>query len=217
MNARLDASCLISETFLLSSLRRRRIPRFLDRAASSIGALLLLFLFFPAASVTFLFLLLRKRGELVKRRGVRAPASSHPRERKDFSYPYVYLPSGTSSDWWIEFVANVWPGLTSVLKGDLFLVGLQPRSSDEIGRLSSDWQSIYMNCKPGLITEASVSFGKTPGQDELYSAEAYYSVTAGIRHDFKLLMLYLSRMLSNADREVVIDPAVRSGGAQSNL
>ena len=76
-------------------------------------------------------------------------------------------------------------------------VGVSPRSREEIKDLSSDWQALYLNSKPGIITEAYINYGIAPTEDELYSAEAFYSVTAGIGHDFNLLVGYLGRILKS--------------------
>jgi hypothetical protein len=60
--------------------------------------------------------------------------------------------------------------------------------------MPGDWKTIYLGSKAGLITEASVMFGKSPSEDELYTAEAYYSATESIGHDLKLLWLYMRRL-----------------------
>ena len=61
----------------------------------------------------------------------------------------------------------------------------------------SDWRTLYLSAKPGIITEAYVNYGAAPNEDELYSAEAFYSATSGTGHDFKLLIGYLGRILKS--------------------
>jgi lipopolysaccharide/colanic/teichoic acid biosynthesis glycosyltransferase len=175
------------------------------RLVSFVGALALFLLPFPIASLTLLFLLLSGKGELRYQSGLSIPSTSDPNTWKDYRYLRLHLCAATMAGWWTYFVAGVWLGLISVLKGDLFLMGLKPRSREEVKSLASDWKSLYLSSKSGLITEAFVMFGRTPLEDELYTAEAYYSATESIRHDLKLLRLYLTRLLTSNERSAVED------------
>jgi NDP-sugar pyrophosphorylase family protein len=200
VNAKLGTAFLVSESFLLSGLARQKKPRMLHGLVSRLGALALFLLLFPIAGLTLIFLLLSGRGELVYERALRLPAANSAHSWKDYRYLRFRLQAETMAGWWTYFVAEVWPGLISVMKGDLFLVGVRPRSRQEVEGLSDDWRSTYLGSKGGLITEAFVMFGRAPSEDELYTAEAYYTATASIWHDIKLLRLYLSRLLINSDR-----------------
>ena len=72
---------------------------------------------------------------------------------------------------------------------------------DEIKALPKDWQALYLNAKSGVVTEAFINYGTFPTEDELYTSEIFYSVSAGIRHDFKLLTGYLGGLLGVSSRE----------------
>jgi NDP-sugar pyrophosphorylase family protein len=205
VNAKIGTSFLVSDSFLLSGLRQRRKRRPVQRLLSSAAALALLLLTLPIAVFTLLILLLGRKGELRRTPAVSLPAPEDPREWREFQYPRLRLHAATATGWWTEFVAEVWPGLIWVLKGELFLVGVKPRSRREIQALSSDWRSIYLQSKAGLITEASVMFGKSPSEDEYFTAEAYYNATESVSHDLKLLRLYLHRLLINGDRTTGAD------------
>jgi hypothetical protein len=76
---------------------------------------------------------------------------------------------------------------------------VKPRTRDEIKALPKDWQALYLNAKSGVITEAFINYGAFPTEDELYTSEVFYSVSAGIGHDFKLLSGYLGRLLGFSD------------------
>jgi NDP-sugar pyrophosphorylase family protein len=200
VNTRLETVFKVSDSFLLSGLGRQKKPNLLHGLLSRIGALALLVLPFPIASLTFIYLLLGGKGELSKERAVRLPASYDPPLWSECHYFRLRLHTPSLAGWWVYFVAEVWPGLVSVLMGDLFLVGVKPRSAQEIDGMSADWRSIYLSSKCGLITEAFVMFGRTPTEDELYIAEAYYSATANMWHDLKLLRLYLARLTTDSGR-----------------
>ena len=204
VNAKIGTAFLVSESFLLSGLARQRKPRLRQRLASTLAASALLVLPAPIVALTLLFLWLGRKGTLVREQAVSIPAIDDPRVWRHCEYLRFRLDEPAEAGWWIDFATEVWPGIVSVLKGDLFLIGVKPRSPREVQRLPSDWRALYLNSKAGLITEASVMFGKSPSEDELYTAEAYYSATGGFRHDLNLLRLYLRRLLSY-DNQIRMD------------
>ncbi len=75
------------------------------------------------------------------------------------------------------------------------LVGVAPRTADEIAELNDDWKELYLHAKAGLINEAFVQYGDSPSEDELFSAEAFYSAMGGFMHDLKLFFGYVERIL----------------------
>jgi lipopolysaccharide/colanic/teichoic acid biosynthesis glycosyltransferase len=110
------------------------------------------------------------------------------------------------------------PGLLSVIKGDLALVGVQPRSAAEIAGLTEDWQALYLQTKAGLVTDAMVHFGTAPTDDELCASECYYSATESFSSDLKLLGQYLAKLskyetdrnLPKDEKELLKQPAAGS-------
>lgn len=194
VNIRIGTSFLVSETFLLGSLTEQASQRRVQQLASRLGALFLLLLFTPAAALWFLYMNLAARISRDDRQVVRVPADDSPASWRDYRLPAfrVSTPAGR----WASLFAEFWPGLVAVIRGDLFLVGVQPRSRFQLEHLPNDWKSIYLKSKGGLITEAAVMFGESPSEDELYTAEAYYSATENFRHDLKLLALYCWKLVA---------------------
>jgi hypothetical protein len=82
-----------------------------------------------------------------------------------------------------------------VAKGDLRIIGVSPRTEEEVKALSQDWRALYLKTEAGLVSEAYINYGDTPTEDECYTAEAFYSVVSGPGHDLKLFFLYLGRVL----------------------
>ena len=205
VNARLGTVLIVSESFLLSGLSRRKRPRVFHRIASRMSALAIFVLLLPMASLSLLFLLLNKRGRLVWERAISIPTIQDTHAWKEYQYLRLRLHEATTGGCWTSFVAEVWPGLISVVKGDLFLAGVKPRSRHDVEGLSSDWRSQYLSSKAGLITEALVMFGRAPSEDELYTAEAYYSAVQSIGHDLKLMRLYLVQLLTKKNQGPVGD------------
>ncbi len=198
VNAKIGTSFLVSETFLLSSLTEHTTHHPVQQLFSRLGALLLLVVLWPLTACIFLYLTICRKGSLTHNNAVRIPADNNPASWREIWIPKFQLHSGAPKSRWAGFFLELWPGLLSVMKGELFLVGVQPRSREQIEQLPADWRSIYLKSKSGLITEAAVMFGGTPTEDELYTAEAYYSATESFRHDLALALLYFWKMIAGS-------------------
>jgi hypothetical protein len=196
VNVKIGTSFLVSETFLLGSLTEQASHRPLQKLVSRLSALVLMLIFFPAAAVGLLYMVLKGRGRLVYEQAVHIPADDNPAGWRDYRRPRFRLSAAGGR--WGSFLFELWPGLIAVLRGDLFLVGVRPRSRAEIERLPYDWKSIYLKSKGGLVTEAAVMFGDAPTEDELYTAEAYYSATESFSHDLKLVGIYFWKLIAGA-------------------
>jgi lipopolysaccharide/colanic/teichoic acid biosynthesis glycosyltransferase len=85
------------------------------------------------------------------------------------------------------------PALVNVVFGELSFTGVGPRSAEEVDRLSPEWRALYLCCKAGLITEATVRPGSVSTDDERYASEAYYAAAADWRYDARLVFSFLSR------------------------
>ncbi len=197
LNVKFDSASLVSDTFLLSGLTERRKGRHLLRLTSIMLAFALLIITSLPAVLLLLHLLIGRKGKLTRAPAVSIPAGSNEREWREYQYPLFQL-NADSTNWPLAADAvDFWMSLLSVVNGDLFLVGLKPRSQREINALPDDWRSIYLKSKAGVITEATVRFGESPNDDELYSAEACYSATESLAHDLKLTWLYIWKAVAS--------------------
>ncbi len=164
-------------------------------------ALLLLALLWPMILLTALWLKLKQRGPVLhKYEAVTLPADSDPAlwrtyERWSFSPAYESAPGGLKA-----FFLGFLPALVNVAKDELRFVGVRPLSRREIKALPHDWQTLYLKSKAGIVIEAYINYGAHPTEDELYSSEAFYSVTASFTHDLKLLAGYLARIIGETFR-----------------
>ena len=209
LNTRLETTLLASEAFLLGSLTGRNTGREMYRLLSMAIALVLLLLLWPLLLLAGLFLMVAKPGSVGNKRILSIPADDDPgawRETEFLSFDNrpgdlqrASLPgdgAGSPGGRAEQFFRHFLPGLVAVLQGKLFLVGVQPRSKESVLALPSDWRSLYLNTKAGVITESSVMFGGNPSEDELYTAEAVYSATESIRNDLRLLALWFSKLVT---------------------
>ena len=213
-DAIVDKNCLVdmhfgttvtvSDDFLLGSLPDKLLRPGISKLVARAAAVVLLACSWPLILLTGLYLKLTRPGPaLFYQNVVRLPAASNALVWETFRLwsfcPPSAAPSGTTGmgaggiqDFFFRFL----PALVNVAKGQLRFVGVEPRSEEEIQGLSPDWRALYLSTKAGIVTEAYVSFGHNQTADERYSAEVFYAVSAGIRHDTRLLLGYIKRLFS---------------------
>jgi hypothetical protein len=88
------------------------------------------------------------------------------------------------------------------------MVGVAPRTAEEILALPSDWRSLYRSSKAGLISEADIMFGDSATDEEIYSAEAFYSAKPTLKHDLRLFWQYVWRLFAAAPKTLEPESAV---------
>jgi lipopolysaccharide/colanic/teichoic acid biosynthesis glycosyltransferase len=93
-----------------------------------------------------------------------------------------------------EFFYCTIPGMLGVIYGNLHVVGLAGRTIDSIEMMEDDWRELYLKGKMGVISEASVIYDNEPNADELFTAEAFYSVKKCFKHDLKLFLTYICKL-----------------------
>lgn len=196
-SAKFDTGVSIAEDFLLGHLvdPPRRKP--LTTAIESIVALLLLVILSP------LWILIRgacsftSRYRWISKETVALPASSDSRFWKTFSLPFI---GATDADpqpragWW-SFITRFVPGLPFVFLGKLSLVGLPPRSPEEIHKLPPDWKTLYLNGRAGLITEVSLAAVDGIDENTIYFAEAFHIASQGWRANSLRFLRYFAYLV----------------------
>jgi lipopolysaccharide/colanic/teichoic acid biosynthesis glycosyltransferase len=87
------------------------------------------------------------------------------------------------------------PNLVNVVRGEMGFVGPKPKSLAELDSIPPSWRELYLEARPGIISEAELILGPDAEAEELYAVEAVYSVTRHGLRDFKLGIDYLRRSL----------------------
>ena len=213
VNVRMGSEITIREDFILGSLAEKQLRRGWNRIVSQLTAILLLVPAVPVMACLALYLKLRRVGRVfVTRPAVYLPADSDPLAWKTFDWISLFVPEPTGAQkdpasdpdpdrmagpaaGWRHFFFDFLPALVNIARGELRFVGVPPRSTDEVKSLPRDWRSLYLESKPGIITETMVTFGARASRDEMYSAEAVYSVSSGLKHDLRLLARYTGQVL----------------------
>jgi hypothetical protein len=213
INVRVGSEITIREDFILGSLAEKQLRRGWNRIVSQSVAILLLMPALPIVAGLALYLKLRRPEPVFSTRPVvRLPAGSDSMSWKTLALISLYprkLPSGEKTSesvsspsqsegvptGWRHFFLIFLPALINIAQGELRFVGVPPRTARDIQDLPQDWRAIYLKSKPGIVTEAMVNFGPQATTDDMYSAEAVYSVSSGLKHDVKILMKYFGQIL----------------------
>lgn len=205
INVRLRAEVSITDNFILASLAKKHAKRKLEGLFSRTIGVVLLLMVWPIMLLTMLLLKIFRKGPVFHRAEViRIPAADDEifwQPFRLFSFlphravPIPGFPRRIRREGMKHLFLRLFPSLINVAAGRMRFVGLPPRTRDEILSLGEDWKALYLDAKQGMITEAFVRYGPEPTEEELYSAEAVYSVMGGPWYDFKLVGQYLKRLL----------------------
>ncbi len=189
VNLSLGAYLSMQEEFILSELHAPSLTNYLLKSLGQYFAGLLIILFSP------LFLYLFCTRTLEKIPVVLLPASHENFKRQTFAL-YFFKRKDEEIKWDFpkSFLASL-PMLFNVVRGELHVTGVAPRSVEEVEQMPDDWRSLYLRSKVGLITLAMVEQGAQPDQDELYAAEAYYTACMSFGYDVKLFIRWLLKKL----------------------
>ena len=197
VNTRVGGSIIVTDNFILGSLAERHLRRTLMRLVGRSAATLLLILTSPVLLATMLYLKLFRAGPVVWRRDVLA-LPAHPDKGTWRTFALWSFAADTAppmapgpKDVLLRFL----PALVNVARGQLSFVGVAPRSPDEVAELPSDWRSLYLRAKAGIVQEALIQGGPAAPLDEIYAAEAWYVATAGWGRDCTLLLRYVFQVI----------------------
>jgi lipopolysaccharide/colanic/teichoic acid biosynthesis glycosyltransferase len=212
VNTRLGVTVPMADEFILGSMRNS------DKEANRVGwltrlgAAILLVIFSPAMLLTSLVLKLRRNGPVWSATEVvRLPAPSdpsrwitfklwslYPRELSRLSDITYQNPTHAG---WRHFMLGFLPALFSVVKGDLKIVGVPPRTREELELLPLDWRESCLSAPVGIVSESLLSLA-SGGPDQAYAADLYYSYAQSAKTDFRLLKTYFtwfSKPLTGSD------------------
>jgi lipopolysaccharide/colanic/teichoic acid biosynthesis glycosyltransferase len=192
VNIPLGTSFLASDTFLLGNLTVKSSGRALQRLRDRVIALILLVFLWPLLLLSWILAAVQGQ-RFERRRVVCIPSEDDPAIWQTGNL--LRISSEGKPGRGGAFMREFLPGLISVLQGSVFLVGVQPRSPQEVAALPSDWRSLYLKTKAGLITEAGVIFGPGANEDELYTGEAFYSASESAGYDLKLVAQWFWQLL----------------------
>jgi len=186
----LDTEVHVSDSFILGTMKKRISLDWAVYLVTRCVAVCLLLLTLPLLLLVWLM----RRNSFSKRRVVQLPVPSNTDSWREFSiYSFCRPDEKLGRRGLRPFLFEILPNLIQVIRGKIRLIGVKPRSLNEIKQLPEDWRALYLQSRPGLITEAGVLHGSDATEDEVYSSEVYYSAMASLSYDFSLAMRFLGQ------------------------
>ncbi len=126
----------------------------------------------------------RQQYEYVKT-PVRANATGHPlvytKQLQVQGWPYATLKG------WQYFFCVVYPGLWTVLKGQMQVIGLRARTQEEWVTMSPHWRELVGRTQTGLIHETFMEGGHSLTRSQQEAIERVYVANESIRYKASLL------------------------------
>ena len=177
----------VSDQFIISRLSPPHIPTILFKFFEKTVALALLLLLSP------LLLYLFATHKLEKQYKVMLPASNK-NPRKWIFFPYYYFTKGLEShpEQSNTFIPNLW----NLLLGRMHIIGVSPRSKEELLELPEDWRHLILQSKVGLFDYAKIQ--NAEDEDHTFTAEIYYSAKQKPLFDLKVIRdIILNRIKNN--------------------
>ena len=190
-NVSLDAVILVPDQFILGSLSQSVVGALARRLTSMLLAGVLLLIFWPVMLVTYLVLRVFRRGPVL----FRHESARIPTPISENSTPATFRSVAFTDEEYIDnrpkdILLRFLPQLFNVFRGQMRFVGIRPRTVEQVQRLDPDWRMLHLGSQAGIVTEADLTYGGTLSEEELYSAEAYFSVRTNWAYNLRLLLRY---------------------------
>jgi hypothetical protein len=209
INEQNGSEITITDNFILSDIKEKQVGKWLSGVFSRAFASIILAFALPLLPFIYLSLM-SKHPDLVirKKKVVKLPAEYDQNLWKTYTINHIeFLEGSDSGDEMADniptvpqgntrshFLYKVLPGLVNVVLGNLQVIGVEPRSREEVLSLEPEWKLAYLKSKAGLITESYINFGPQASPDEVYSAEMLYSSSFTRKNDLVLLARYFNQL-----------------------
>lgn len=168
----------VPDPFVLSSLRPRPGVRKRAGRASRMAALVALALTFPIGLAAVLKSLLSGVPAFRRRLAVRPLDGAVPNTEKPVEYYELESASG-----WLKR----WPQLLNVARGEFTWVGNRPLNADQAGRLTTDFERLWLSAPTGIISLADSLGCLDSFDDETRAHSSFYAVQCDRGLDWTIL------------------------------
>jgi NDP-sugar pyrophosphorylase family protein len=155
---------------------------------------------FPVQLATAAALRLARRGPVLCRAEVHTtwhrgrPAGPRTTQLTSFDTDFGHVPP-TGSASWKELFLRFLPGLLSVARGDIALVGLDPRTPRVVADLPAHYRKLVKAAPPGLIPAREALDEISPSPEALFAADAVLVASESLGFKLRLVARYFLRRL----------------------
>lgn len=204
-NTKINAAIDICDDVLASDLASVSFLKLFSGLASRLTGSLLFVLTLPVLLVLALFALLRPQSRWVKKDFVRTPVPENQYLWKTSQLYACQLGEQRRSGryaLWYDLFTRVIPGLSAVARGRLRLVGVSPRSAEELDELPRPWRDMLLAAQTGLISESLIQFGPDAPTDPRSVADLWHSSTPRRLVRAILLARYVRGLLQGPQQKI---------------
>ena len=180
-----NAVVLVPERFLLCRLDSPHALRVMGAGLARLAALLLLTVTLPFATAIALRSWLVGQSAFRLRKAIRPGNCSNAPSRAVLYYELL-----TASRWWRR-----WPQLWNVFQGDFCWVGNRPLTAIQAGRLTSEFERLWLSVPIGLVSLADAEDCVDIFDEDARAHSSYYAVQANRRLKVSILQQALTGML----------------------
>lgn len=117
---------------------------------------------------------------------------------------------------WCDLLLRIIPGLPAVARGELRMVGVTPRTEEELTQMPRPWREMLLAAQAGLISESLIQFGPNAPDDPRTVADLWHT-SAPRRLVRVLLLCRFLRTLLVGPRQRCCSTEPGQPGSQSGL
>ncbi|MCX7140952.1 MAG: NTP transferase domain-containing protein [Proteobacteria bacterium] len=123
-------------------------------------------------------------------------AGAYRSSKVRFAMSHDAVHAQSEGAWAGHFLATFLPGLTDAISGRVALVGLQPRTAQEILSLPCYWQRLYRIAPAGLVGEALLQDAEDTSAEMSYAGDALSAGPMPFSRVLSVLLRYASRVMT---------------------
>ncbi|MEO6036550.1 MAG: hypothetical protein ABIQ35_14970 [Verrucomicrobiota bacterium] len=186
----------IPDNFLLCGLKDKSVSIECGNLVGRLAAWACLGLTSPFALVTVL------KAKLSRHRALRPRRATVPSFVTQSS-SIVYHEFAMANGWWKR-----WPQLLNVARGEFTWVGNRPLTHIEAGKLSNEFERLWLASPIGLISQGDSEGCTDVASDDARAHASFYAAQANWRLDFQILWRATKRLLTRKiENTVPVDSA----------
>ena len=108
--------------------------------------------------------------------------------------------SETSGNLWKHLLWHLIPHLYLIVTRKARFFGIPYKTVQEYEELTPEWQELYLQSIPGLISEADILYDEYPDDQMLFACEMYYRVMENRAYNIALFGKYIRRLFSKSSQ-----------------
>lgn len=196
VNLRVGTTVTLQDPFLLGSLRQAPGASPVRRVGEAVVAVMGLLALGPFALAASAILAWERRGNpFTWKTAIAQPTLSDPRSWREFTYPTFATDGGSRLAGFLRRSRfKLYPTLVSMLTGQFAIVGLKPRTREELSNLDREHLEAVVKGRIGLLTITDVEPLPDDGPEMRKAQDLYYLGKVSIPTDVEIVLRWMLRI-----------------------